>query len=498
MVAMALWPSTSAAQITPTYVFVVDTVISPDEVNANFALLQNACNRTGCTMTGTMTARDIVPDGNGTRALGGSSARWAGFWSVASDITALTIGNYIELGDASDTTLTRASAGDVNVEGNRLFRIGGADVPVADGGTGASDASGARTNLGVVIGVNVQGYDSDLAAIAGLSPSNDDILQRKSGAWTNRTMAQLATDLGAVTLSGTQTITGAKTASGGWLFSKPDRPIQFQANNGNYFASIFNQGGTEVWGWYLAGGGADLIFYSNVLGSGMSLEGATGNVSIPGTLQWGGGAAISSASVVARTNASNSFTAGQTISAATASMVLTSTTGTNPAYIQMANSGGGALFGINNNAGTDFPNAGANAATLYGYSASGVTILADHASAAIRLMTGSGSTPRFQVSNGGNWLQGTSIMDSVGTPSCTTACSSAVGRDYAFSFQSASTTVDNIVTFGNTWTNAPICVANGRSAIQWGVSTTTTTTVTISPDTPPGAPETVFVICRGY
>jgi len=40
-----------------------------------------------------------------------------------------------------------------------------------------------------------QPTDSDLTAIAGLSPSNDDVIQRKSGAWTNRTMAELATDL---------------------------------------------------------------------------------------------------------------------------------------------------------------------------------------------------------------------------------------------------------------------------------------------------------------
>jgi hypothetical protein len=41
-----------------------------------------------------------------------------------------------------------------------------------------------------------QPTDGDLTAIAGLSPSNDDVIQRKSGAWTNRTMAQLASDLG--------------------------------------------------------------------------------------------------------------------------------------------------------------------------------------------------------------------------------------------------------------------------------------------------------------
>lgn len=40
-----------------------------------------------------------------------------------------------------------------------------------------------------------QDSDSDLSAIAGISPSNDDIIQRKSGEWTNRTMAQVKTDL---------------------------------------------------------------------------------------------------------------------------------------------------------------------------------------------------------------------------------------------------------------------------------------------------------------
>jgi hypothetical protein len=46
----------------------------------------------------------------------------------------------------------------------------------------------------------LQPKDSDLTAIAALTPSNDDVLQRKAGAWTNRTMAQLAADLSASAL----------------------------------------------------------------------------------------------------------------------------------------------------------------------------------------------------------------------------------------------------------------------------------------------------------
>jgi hypothetical protein len=40
-----------------------------------------------------------------------------------------------------------------------------------------------------------QALDSDLTAIAGLSPTDNDIIQRKSGAWVNRTLAQLLSDL---------------------------------------------------------------------------------------------------------------------------------------------------------------------------------------------------------------------------------------------------------------------------------------------------------------
>ncbi len=40
-----------------------------------------------------------------------------------------------------------------------------------------------------------QDADSDLTTIAGLAPSNDDIMQRKAGAWTVRTVAQYVTDI---------------------------------------------------------------------------------------------------------------------------------------------------------------------------------------------------------------------------------------------------------------------------------------------------------------
>jgi hypothetical protein len=82
----------------------------------------------------------------------------------------------IELGHASDTSIERLSAGDITVEGNRIFRVGGADVPVADGGTGASSASDARANLGLEIGVNVEPHSDKLTELASMAQSTADAL----------------------------------------------------------------------------------------------------------------------------------------------------------------------------------------------------------------------------------------------------------------------------------------------------------------------------------
>ena len=68
----------------------------------------------------------------------------------------------VNVGAATDTTVARASAGDINVEGNIIYRAGGTDVPVADGGTGASSL----TDGGVLLG-------SDTAAVTAMAVLTD-------------------------------------------------------------------------------------------------------------------------------------------------------------------------------------------------------------------------------------------------------------------------------------------------------------------------------------
>ncbi len=91
------------------------------------------------------------------------------------------------------------------------------DLAVVDGGTGASTASAARTNLGLVIGTNVQAYDAGLADIAGLAVTNGNFIVGDGSNWVAETGATARTSLGLGTIAtqaaNSVTITGG-TISG--------------------------------------------------------------------------------------------------------------------------------------------------------------------------------------------------------------------------------------------------------------------------------------------
>ena len=101
----------------------------------------------------------------------------------------------VNVGHASDTTLTRASAGDINVEGNLVYRAGGTDVPVADGGTGASTL----TDGGVLLGSGT----SAITAMAVLS-DGEMIVGDGSGDPVAESGATLRTSIGVGTANDVQ------------------------------------------------------------------------------------------------------------------------------------------------------------------------------------------------------------------------------------------------------------------------------------------------------
>lgn len=153
--------------------------------------LNTAQTLTNKTITGTFTGNltgnaDTVTNGVYT----------TGSYADPSWITSLAKSK-VGLGNVENTALSTWS-GSTNLTTLGTITTGtwtGTAIAIANGGTGATDAGTARTNLGLAIGTDVQAYNSTLAAVAGGTYTGDDSIATvgtiTAGTWNGTTIGAI-------------------------------------------------------------------------------------------------------------------------------------------------------------------------------------------------------------------------------------------------------------------------------------------------------------------
>ena len=231
------------------------------------------------------------PDATGTVALGSSTANYVAYWNSANTLSGVTGTSGILTTNGSGvpsigTDIPTA----VTIGGSYIYRAGGTDIPVTDGGTGRSTL----TQNGVLYGngssaVGVTSAGSNAAMLLSVSGTptfvsmSGDVNITNTGVTTIQPDAVGSSEIADNTMAEADLNITNHTPANSWILSYDATSGGFTwvANNGGSGASLFTDAGSYT---YLTSTGDDLViggnatdqgFFFDVSASTLSFEGST-------------------------------------------------------------------------------------------------------------------------------------------------------------------------------------------------------------------------------
>ena len=251
----------------------------------------------GATYYGTFDVGDLsadrtytFPDATGTVALGSSTQNYVAYWSNSNTLSGVTGNSGVLVTDGSGVpSISTDIPTAVTIGGSYIYRAGGTDVPVADGGTGRSTL----TTNGVLFGNGTSAMGMTSAGTSG-----QILVANSSGvpAFVSMSSDVSISDTGVATIQasavGSSEISDNSIAeadlnvtngpTGGYILSYDSGGgFTWVENNGGSGSSKWTDSGTYT---YLTATGDDLVLGSNATDSGfffdvsastLAFEGAT-------------------------------------------------------------------------------------------------------------------------------------------------------------------------------------------------------------------------------
>jgi hypothetical protein len=196
---LALWATPASAQLgSVPHVFASGDTILASEVNTNFSTAYaNACNRTGCTMTGLLTSQQLTPAATNTYDLATTGTRFRDLWLSRDAVIGRDIAvsgsisdpdSVVNVADQFNVTSTTGPQAQVRYDSSNYL-----EWTVASNGATTLNIAGAGQALAISDPVTVTGTltaTSLVGAIAETSITDGALLARVastetiSGAWT--------------------------------------------------------------------------------------------------------------------------------------------------------------------------------------------------------------------------------------------------------------------------------------------------------------------------